>query len=257
MWTAKELQKQLESHRFQVYFVPQYDIFDMQMSEVGIYIKYKNEENVLDDASSFLPILEKYNIAAILDLWVWNKICKLQQEIIKRRGKIYPIYVKVSLGTICNPYNIYDMILARESLQVPESAVHIALTVAKPCHSIPGLGQGITYLRKKGMKIMLDTFGNTLTTQGFLVDAYFDQVQIDRKFLKEAMKSARHHTVLNHVIKRSKEINVPVVLNGIDTLSEYQYALAIGGCYAGGDFFEKKLTEDGFIKKVTANENEY
>ncbi len=254
MWTSSELEKQLADGRFKLFLEPHYNVDTMKIDAVETNLVYLNDENNMENASTFLPTLEEKDLVSILDMWTLNEACKIQRKLVEYQTKILPIYVNLSAWTVCNPYNVYDIVLTCKDFSLPDGAISFGLTSTTPYLSIYGLNKSISFLQQKGMQVMLNRFGSIGTTLALFSDISFDRLQIDENFLKKAMKSQRIDVILHHIVDLSINLKMHVIFDGIDTLNEYQYIKSLGGIYARGAFFGGNLTPEELIETDRGND---
>ena len=249
MWNAEILKEQLNRGQFFLLYKPHYDVnqFGLVVA-VEATVRYRNNDNEVLRPKSFLPELEKQDLIGLLDVWVLNKACQMQEKLYQTQETVIPIIINLSAWTVCNPYHVYDLILNLHGYALPGNSIQMALTSTTPFLSTYGLNKGVSFLQQKGLRVMLNRFGSEFTTLSLFSDLAFDKLQVDRQFFKAALKSGRIKILLNHVILLSKSLHMDLICDGVDSLAELQFAKSLGVRYVHGDFLCDHWSEEQLMK---------
>ena len=248
MWTLEKLQEQLSEDRFKAFFRIHYNLNAPHICRAETLIMYIDDNGSLVYPTTFIPELEENGLIPALDKWMLEKACVIQEKLRESNVDVIQIYVNLSSWTVCNPYDIYDIVMTLDNHRVNHNAINFSFTSTKPYLSMYGLNKGLTYLQQKNRRIMLSHFGSACNTIGMLRDVKFDIIQIDDEFVKKAMTSERNEIMLKDIISMCHELNTTIVLGGVDNLSEFQYAKTLNCEYAIGNYFGRKLTETEFVR---------
>ena len=248
MWTLEKLQAQLSEDRFKAFFCIHYGLAAPHICRAETMIMYLDDHGTLVYPTTFIPELEEEGLVSALDKWMLEKACIIQERLRESNANVMPIYVDLSSWTMCNPYDIYDIVMTLDNHRADDNTINFSFTPARPYLSMYGLNKGITYLQQKKRRVMLSRFGSACNTVGLLRDIKFDIIQIDDEFVKKAMTSERNEIMLKDIISMCHELKTPIVLGGVDNLSEFQYAKTLNCEYARGKYFGRKLTENEFVR---------
>ena len=79
-------------------------------------------------------------------------------------------------------------------------------------------------MRKKGFKIEMDDFGSGYSSLNMLKEAIVDILKIDMKFLDMKEEDAKKGlTILKSIIKMSNEMNLPIIVEGVETKEQAEF----------------------------------
>ena len=98
-------------------------------------------------------------LVSALDKWMLEKACIIQERLRESNANVMPIYVDLSSWTMCNPYDIYDIVMTLDNHRADDNTINFSFTPARPYLSMYGLNKGITYLQQKKRRVMLSRFG--------------------------------------------------------------------------------------------------
>jgi len=84
-------------------------------------------------------------------------------------------------------------------------------------------------LKALGVKIAMDDFGTGYSSLSYLQSFPFDKIKIDRSFIFELENSASNAAIVRAVITLAKNLNLPVLAEGVET-EEQRLILSCEGC---------------------------
>lgn len=104
-------------------------------------------------------------------------------------------------------------------------------------HDLVFATETLKALRQLDVKIALDDFGSANTGFSSLLEFDFDMIKTDRNFLSSAMESDRSKYLMLNLMKLSKKLNIPCVIEGLETAAEVSFVKRLGGKILQGYIF--------------------
>lgn len=109
-------------------------------------------------------------------------------------------------------------------------------------------------LRKMGFKIMMDDFGSGYSSLNVLKDIEIDYLKVDMKFLQN-LKTAeadngKGEKILISVIRMAKWLEIPSIVEGVETQKQIDFLKSIGCEYVQGFYYAKPMPVDEYEKFV-------
>ena len=103
-------------------------------------------------------------------------------------------------------------------------------------------------IRSIGVRIAMDDFGTGYSSLGVLKNSPADIVKIDRIFIKDILNSEFDATFIQFVVRLCHDVNIRVLLEGVETKAEYEKVKTMGlddiqGYYFGKPMHPEKLEE--------------
>ena len=95
----------------------------------------------------------------------------------------------------------------------------------------------IEVYRQIGFRIALDDFGSGYSGLARLADLRPDIIKIDRALVANCDQDLRRRAILANIINLGRDIEVDVVLEGIERVEEVEALRAIGGRFMQGFYF--------------------
>lgn len=96
-------------------------------------------------------------------------------------------------------------------------------------------------LRNKGFVILMDDFGTGYSSLNVLKDIVVDVLKIDMRFLSSCDTPGRGENILGSVVRMAKWLDLPVIVEGVETLDQVRFLRNIGCEYVQGYYFSKPV----------------
>lgn len=91
----------------------------------------------------------------------------------------------------------------------------------------------------------MDDFGVGYSSINLLQDLEFDVLKLDRAFLLK-QSNERNKIICENIVKMSKELEMDIISEGVETTEHVEFLKSIGCNKAQGYFFDKPLEIEEF-----------
>ena len=108
-------------------------------------------------------------------------------------------------------------------------------------------------IRALGIRIAMDDFGTGFSSLGVLKKAPADIVKIDKVFMKDVLTSNFDATFIRFIVTLCHDVNIKVLLEGVETKEEYEKVKTMGLDYIQGYYFGKPQPFQQFKKNCENN----
>ena len=131
---------------------------------------------------------------------------------------------------------------------VPSRNIIVEMTESYMVKSSEELQAIFQEIRSIGVRIAMDDFGTGYSSLGVLKNSPADIVKIDRIFIKDILYSEFDATFIQFVVRLCHDVNIRVLLEGVETKAEYEKVKTMGlddiqGYYFGKPMHPEKLEE--------------
>ncbi|MFR4219496.1 MAG: EAL domain-containing protein, partial [[Clostridium] innocuum] len=130
--------------------------------------------------------------------------------------------------------------------QVPSGNIVVEMTESYMVKSGEELRLIFHEIREIGIRIAMDDFGTGYSSLGVLKNSPADIVKIDRIFMKDILTSEFDATFIRFVVRLCHDVNIRVLLEGVETQEEYDKVKTMGLDYIQGYFFGRPMTLEAF-----------
>ena len=102
-------------------------------------------------------------------------------------------------------------------------------------------------IRELGIRIAMDDFGTGYSSLGILKNAPADIVKIDKIFMKDVLTSNFDATFIRFVVRLCHDVGIQVLLEGVETIEEYQKVKEMGLDFIQGYYFGKPIPQEEWV----------
>ena len=101
-------------------------------------------------------------------------------------------------------------------------------------------------LQDYGIQVLMDDFGSGYSSLNMLKNVMVDILKIDMNFVKELETSARAVAIVQAIVKLAENIDMGVIVEGVETRSQMEMLKTLGCDLMQGYYFSKPLEEEQF-----------
>ncbi len=166
----------------------------------------------------FIPLLERNGKIGELDLYVFEEVCRLSAEWIRRGKSVTEISVNISRFHLKNGgtqiWKKYGQI--KEKYRIPDGMIELELTetILIDTSQVGFVKEILNGFRSCGLKVALDDFGFAYSSLTMLKEFEVDTIKLDRSFFLNESKRSRK--VVANVIRLAHSLDMCVVAEGIE-----------------------------------------
>lgn len=250
----KELEQKvrgaIENNEFKVYLQPIYDTNSKNPVSAEALVRWVDSNNKIISPGEFIPLFEKNGFITRLDLIVLSKVCVLIRKWMDMGVEPLPVSVNISRVDMLNPHIQTDIINIVNKYKVPHEYIKIELTESGFNYDDQRTRSILEGLHNAGFLIMMDDFGSGYSNLNMFKDMPVDTVKIDMNFLRNIDKSERGRIVVESVVSMAKKMGLTVVIEGVETQTQYDFIRKLECEMIQGYYFSKPLPSVDFEEKI-------
>jgi diguanylate cyclase (GGDEF)-like protein len=214
-----DLRSALANGALKVYYQPVYNLHTKRFSGCEALLRWPHPERGMVPPAQFISLAEEMGLISEIGSMVLREACR------EAAGWPEDIHVAVNLSPIqfrrSNVASVISAALAESKL--PAHRLEIEITESVFLQDTEATRVCLDQLQEIGVRISLDDFGTGYSSLSYLHSFPLDKVKIDRSFLQGISRSNRSLTLLRGVARLSAELDMSVVVEGVET--EEQLAL--------------------------------
>lgn len=247
-----EFENALEDNQFKMFLQPIVDDTGTILGAEALS-RWVHPQSGILPPSAFFDILEKKGLVHKLDAFIWEQAAKKLVEWRERGIEDKYISVNVSPKDIyyTDIYNSFETLKEKYSLN--PHLLKIEFTEAVLTEDFKKSVQIFERLQQSGFQIAIDDFGSGYSSLNLLKDIKADILKIDAVFLRDTVNQERNKTILEFIISISKELNMPVITEGIESSEKIQMLRELGCNKFQGYYFSKPLSSEEFDRVFFSN----
>lgn len=245
-----EMKPALEKEQFQVYLQPKYDLSTDLPYGAEALVRWVHPERGVISPGTFIPVFERNGFIWELDYYMWDHVCALLRRWIDEGLDPAPVSVNISRISMYNPHIVSKICGLTDRYKIPRSLLNLELTESAYMDN-PGLMRGIVEnLQEQGFTIMMDDFGSGYSSLNTLKEIHVDILKVDMKFLLGGNDDGRKERILTSIIRMAGWLNIPVIMEGVESARQVRFLRSIGCGYVQGFYFAKPMPWETYEKMI-------
>lgn len=226
---------------------PKYSLADESLIGAEVLVRWKHPELGMLSPMLFIPLFEENGFIEKLDMYIFEATCKLIQKW-NQAGltKIPRISVNISRVTLCRKNLVDELKEIAQKYHINTRQLEIEITEGTLERSTERIIKIINNLKAVGFYVSIDDFGSGYSSLSILKDMPADIIKIDKEFLSETFDSQKGRKIINSIIKMSKELNLEIVAEGIETKEQAEALRAMNCDVAQGYYFARPMKPEAF-----------
>ncbi|MBQ8519375.1 MAG: EAL domain-containing protein [Agathobacter sp.] len=246
-----EMEKALEECQFYIVVQPKYDPATEKIVGGETLVRWQHPEKGIISPGLFIKVFEKDGFIIQLDYFVWEETCRLQARMKQKGIKTVPISINVSRAHFYGSELLNKLRELIQKYNLDTSDIELEIT-----ESICGEDSGNIYdlireLQKEGFKIAMDDFGSGYSSLNMLKEMPLDIIKMDLKFLDGEETKSR--LILKALIEMAQTMELKVVVEGVEILSQVEFLRQFKDCYLQGYYFSRPVVAEVFKEMVENN----
>ena len=234
--------KAIKQNEFIFYLQPQCRSSNGKIVGAEALARWKKRDGTLVPPDSFIPVLEKHGLITDLDMYIWEEVCKWIGKCIENGLTPVPVSVNVSAIDILRS----DITAIFEGLTrkygISHELIKIEITESAYMSNPEQINTVVQGLRQKGFLVLMDDFGSGYSSLNMLKSLSLDIVKLDAQFLRtDKSDEAKSMHILESVANMTKTLELPVIVEGVESRGQKDFLQDIGCSYMQGYYFYKPM----------------
>ena len=243
----KEMLEECLEKKTGLYMVyqPIYDTKKKCFNHFEALIRLANEKLGYVGPGEFIPIAEAFGLANDIDFFVLNETCAFLQ----RNPQISGLEINISCAEFFNnPSERFMKIINQYGVDPSRIILEITETIAMKYPS--KTKEFMADLGQYGVKFAMDDFGSGYSNIARFITLPFSVAKLDKTLLGE---SENIEIFFEAAISLFKNINIPIVIEGVETEKQLDLSINKNIDYVQGFYFSKPLKEDELLEFLKKN----
>lgn len=249
------MEESLKNKDFKVYLQPKSNLITGEVVGAEALIRWVHKDLGFITPNRFIPLFEKNGFITNIDMFVLEEVCSKLKNWIDRGVKPIRISINLSRVDIYNPNLIKMMMVIINKYEVPIEYISLEITETSYTENSKQLIVVVKKLNEIGFNIEMDDFGSGYSSLNMLEELPIDILKLDIKFLETSSKTKNNIGILNFVVGLGRWLDLPLIVEGVETIEQVNYLKSIGYTYGQGYYFAKPMPKDDFDNYLIKNRN--
>lgn len=237
---------------FCVYYQPKFNQSTGVLVGAEALARWTSEELGFVSPAQFIPVFEEDDTITKLDLLVFEEVCRLLAECREKNYYMAPISVNFSRRDIfCDDiFDRLDSIAGKYNVDC--SYITIEITESSALGSTESINRIIGRLHDRGYRVAMDDFGKGYSSLNVLRNLNIDEMKIDMGFIHGSIGD-KGGIILSSVVNMAKWLQLPIVVEGVETEEQSDFLKSIGCRYVQGFLFSKPVTREEYLNTLSSS----
>ena len=246
---GNELRTAIERGEMHLCYQPQINLENGQIFGFESLLRWNSPLYGLVPPNHFIPLAEETGLIIPIGKWVFEESCRFLKEIAKLDDQIM-ISVNVAAQQLDHATFLDDVRDILTCTGVCPEQVCIEVTESSVIKSINTAVGHLEQLKNERVKIALDDFGTGFSSLNYLNQLPIDTLKIDRSFTSRISGSSKEHTLIKAIIGLSSDLNLNLILEGIESREQLQLIEEMGSPIIQGYYYGKPMERGDAVKFI-------
>ncbi|GAU77534.1 bifunctional diguanylate cyclase/phosphodiesterase [Fusibacter sp. 3D3] len=241
----QELQKAVYNDELAIHYQPVYNIRTNKVQFIEAMLRWQSNLGNISP-STFLPISKELNLMASIQRFVFNEVCDLNNIVNISDDSTY-ISFNLSSKELLNAIVIQDIEVILNEKRTDPSTICLEISETMIENNFDDILSQVIALRTLGFRIIIDDFGKEYLSLNYLKKLPIDFLKIDISFFHE---HGNNHSILKALIDIIHELNIEVIIKGIESDTHLSYLKYFDYKYVQGHYYGYPITRDRIISMI-------
>lgn len=242
------IERALANHGFHVYYQPIYSIEKKRFVSAEALLRLIDEKEGFISPEIFIPAAEKSGAIHKIGDYVLTEVFQfIASSEYKKLGLEY-IEINLSVSQ-CMHHGLADSILESMSRYgVSSNQVNLEITESAASYDQSVMSENLEQLSAAGLTFSLDDYGTGYSNMYRIAALPLKIVKLDKTFVNN--QNSKMWTILQNTVRMIKELNMEIVVEGIETEEMVKKFSDLKCDFIQGYFFSKPIPQREFVEFI-------
>lgn len=235
------------SHKeFEVYYQPIYSVTEQSFTAAEALLRLHTADGTFISPDIFIPAAEKSGAIHKIGQFVLEEVCDfIASDVFKN---LHLGYIEVNLSVAqCMQSDLAGNILSTiQKYEIDPSQLNLEITETAASYSQNTMMDNLNILADAGISLSLDDFGTGYSNMVRIASLPLRIVKLDKTFA-DITDNTNMSVVLENTIRMIKEMNMQIVVEGVETRHLAEKFSKLQCEYIQGFYYSKPIPKDQLI----------
>ena len=235
------LQEALTAGQFCIYFQPKISLDTEEFIGSEALIRYINQAGEIIAPNNFIPILEEARLIKMLDLYVFEEVCKQINIWKERKMRVKPVSINLSRSTLSYHFLADQLLALITKHNIDISLLELEVTETAEVDNQLVFSQALEKLKEYGFSISIDDFGVRNASLSLFTTINFDILKLDRSLVKTLAQNQKARILIRSLAVICSDLGIKLIAEGVETLEQLDILKELRCNEVQGYLFSKPL----------------
>jgi diguanylate cyclase (GGDEF)-like protein len=220
-----DLRDALANDQFELYYQPIVHMPSCRITSCEALLRWRHPQKGIITPDTFIPLAEEVGLIVPLGEWVMREACNF--------AATWPVTAKISVNLSPRQFQNTDICkeitAALAASKLPPERLQVEVTETVLLAENEATLATFNRLRKMGARIAIDDFGAGYSSLSYLQKFHFDNIKIDRGFVKDVTRSVTSRSIVRAIAAMANGLGMVCTAEGVET-EEQRAVLLEEGC---------------------------
>lgn len=244
----RQLHQALAHGEFRLVYQPQLDLADGRLVAVEALLRWNHPLRGELHPSDFVPLAESSGDIVAIGMWTIDRACSQLREWRERGLGIERIAVNVTYRQLLSESFVDSVVAILRRHDLPGSSLELELVERTLIEDTPDTLQMFKELRKIGISIVIDDFGEGYSALNYLRRLPVDGFKIGYGFMRHVPRNAADAAICDAIIRIGHALGLGMIAEGIESEEQRAFLLERGLTLGQGFLFSGPLDAEPFLR---------
>lgn len=248
------IDRALKNRSFKVYYQPIYSVEQDRFSTAEALLRLIDDEYGFVPPDMFIPAAEKSGAIHKIGDFVLDEVCRfIASEEFRELGVDY-IEINLSVAQ-CMHSDLADKVLQTlKKYDLTPDKINLEITETAASYGHNSMQVNLEKLSSAGVSFSLDDYGTGYSNMKRMIQLPLKIVKLDKSFVDE-QSNPKMWIVLQNTVKMLKDMNMEIVVEGIETQNMADQFAALDCDFIQGYFYSKPIPQSDYVEFVRSAHN--
>lgn len=243
----------LERGEFTAYLQPKVRLSDEKIVGAEVLLRWFGPDGKLVPIMDYLQHFNENGFLREVDMYIFEKMCKLLDQRIKENKPIVPLSFNISKANFNDEDFTSFYMYVFEEYDIPVKYIEFELLESSTLDNQDRLSRLVPVLKSKGFTCLLDDFGTGYSSFQVVSNIDLDILKLDRQFFIKEFNE-RDCRIIETIITFAHQLGLEVVAEGVEQKAYIDFLKEIGCDMVQGFYYYKPMPVDEFMELLARQE---
>ena len=243
------IDRALKNRSFKVYYQPIYSVEHGRFSTAEALLRLIDDEYGFVPPDMFIPAAEKSGAIHKIGDFVLDEVCRFIAS--EEFRELCVDYIEINLSVAqCMHSDLADKVLQTlKKYDLTPDKINLEITETAASYGHNSMQVNLEKLSSAGVSFSLDDYGTGYSNMKRMIQLPLKIVKLDKSFVDE-QSNPKMWIVLQNTVKMLKDMNMEIVVEGIETQNMADQFAALNCDFIQGYFYSKPIPQSDYVEFV-------
>lgn len=242
-----ELRHAIERNELALFYQPMINLSSVKVCGAEALLRWNSSALGMIPPDQFIPLAEESGLIVSIGNWVIDTACRDAARWVAEGFFDIRIAINISSRQIRRSDFIETMQATLRKYRLGPETVVIEITESLLLEENDDNMRALDALSRSGLHLSLDDFGTGYSSLSYLKRFPFNEVKIDRSFVRDITTDASDAALCKAIIAMAKSLNLMVIGEGVETKEQLDFLTEHGAHYVQGYYFSPAIAAEEFF----------